>query len=189
MPSDVRSPSLAKPAPDAARLRSLRGIILDCDGVLTAGGLFYDESGRRLLRFDSKDGFGMAMLAKTEVKLAILSGRSVEIATQRFRELGVAHVRGRCRDKGEGVIELCAALGIAPSACAFVGDDLPDLPAFARVGLKVAVADAAPEARDAADWVTRARGGRGAVREICEAVLKARGDWQRWLATAHEGGR
>ncbi|MEK7706089.1 MAG: HAD hydrolase family protein [Myxococcota bacterium] len=182
MPPADRSASSTKAAPEASRLRSLRALVLDCDGVLTTGGLFYDESGRRLLRFDSKDGLGMAMLTKTEVKLAILSGRSVDIATQRFRELGVAHLRGRCRDKAEGVIELCAALNIAPSACAFVGDDLPDLRAFARVGLKIAVADAAPELHAAADWVTRARGGRGAVREICEAILKARGDWQRWLA-------
>jgi 3-deoxy-D-manno-octulosonate 8-phosphate phosphatase (KDO 8-P phosphatase) len=172
---------LAKPAPGESQLKTLRGLILDCDGVLTPGDLFYDTNGQRTLRFDSKDGFGLAMLCKTEVQVAVLSGRLVDIAEQRLRDVGIKLFRGECRDKAAGVRELCAAMFIEPAQCAFVGDDLPDLPAFRVVGLKIAVADAAPELHEAANWVTRNCGGRGAVREVCEAILKARGDWQRHL--------
>jgi len=172
---------LRKAAPAKARLRLLRGLILDCDGVLTPGDLFYDEQGHRWLRFDVKDGFALAVLCNSDVQVAVLSGRQVDIAELRLRDVGVKHFRGECRDKAAGVRELCAAMSIDPTACAFVGDDLPDLPAFRAVGLKIAVADAAPEVIAAAEWVTRLRGGRGAVREICETILKARGDWQAQL--------
>lgn len=167
--------------PADATLQAVQGLVLDCDGVLTPGDLYYDDTGRRLLRFCSKDSVGLALLCRSGFPVSILSGRPTDIAEQRFRELGIREFRST-RDKAQGLIELCATMAIPPSACAFVGDDVPDLWAFARAGLAIAVADAAPEVRAQADWVTQARGGEGAVREVCEAILRAKGEWQRWLA-------
>ena len=167
--------------PSESRLQALRAVVFDCDGVLTPGDLFYDEAGRRLLRFNARDGFGMALLCR-HVQVGILSGRPTDIAERRFRELGVSHFTAQCRDKAAGLQAMCAAMQVEPQQCAFVGDDLPDLPAYAVAGLAVAVGDAAPELRQHADWVTHAHGGQGAAREVAETILKARGDWQRWIA-------
>ena len=167
--------------PAAERLAAVAGLILDCDGVLTPGGLYYADDGRRWLRFDARDGFGIAALCRSGIPVAVLSGRPADIAELRLRELGVTLFEGRCHDKTEGIARICEQMGIEPSACAYVGDDLPDLAAFAAAGLAIAVADAASELLEAADWVTRSAGGRGAVREICEALLKAQGKWQRLL--------
>ena len=171
----------SKPTPDSARLEAVEGIIFDCDGVLTDRGLFYDERGTRILRFDARDGFGLALWRKAGLRAAILSGRPTDIASERFTSLGLAPIVGRCHDKRQGVIDVCEQMGLSPSACAFVGDDLPDLPAFSQVGLRIAVADAAPEIHQAADWILEARGGHGAAREICETILKLRGDWAAWV--------
>jgi 3-deoxy-D-manno-octulosonate 8-phosphate phosphatase (KDO 8-P phosphatase) len=170
-----------KGEPDSERLASLTGLVLDCDGVLTDGGLYYDGTGARLLRFDAKDGFGLALLCRAGIPVGVLSGRPTPIAERRLKELGVGHFLGQSGDKGEGLVAICAAMGLSPKDVAFVGDDMPDLAAFARAGLKVAVADAAPEVLADADWITTAPGGRGAVREICTAILQARGVWQRLL--------
>lgn len=158
------------------RLRALEALVFDCDGVLTRGELFYDEDGRRLLSFDVKDGAGIALLAKS-LPIGILSGRAVDIAEKRHRELGVRFFAGRCEDKAEGLLAMCREMGVAPSRCAFVGDDIADLAAYRVAGLRIAVAEAAPELLARADWVTESRGGAGAVREICELILRARGVW------------
>jgi len=165
-----------------SKLEGLRALILDCDGVLTPGDLIYDQHGIRSLRFNARDGLGLAVLCRSGVLVAVLSGRPVDIAEQRFRELGVSPFLGKCRDKARGVRQLCESLQIDPAQCAFMGDDLPDLPGFTAAGLKIAVADAVPELREVADWITKAEGGRGAVREVCEAILKARGDWDTLVA-------
>ncbi len=170
-----------KPAPEAAKLQAIEGVIFDCDGVLSDGGLFYDEQGSRTLRFDARDGFGLALWRKAKLSAAILSGRPTDIASERFRELGVNPIIGRCHDKRKGVRDICGEMGVAPEHCAFVGDDLPDLPAFSQVGLRIAVANAAPEVHEAADWILEASGGHGAAREVCETILKARGDWDAWV--------
>ena len=168
-------------APAPKTLRGLEAVFFDCDGVLTDAGLYYDDTGRRHLRFNAKDGLGLAMLCRTDVCVAILSGRPVDIARARHEELGVDRLIGNARDKRTALLELCEELKVSPERTAYVGDDLPDLGAFAACGLRIAVADAAREVRQSADWVTRASGGHGAAREVCEAILKARGDWDRWL--------
>ncbi|OGQ90181.1 MAG: hypothetical protein A2289_19790 [Deltaproteobacteria bacterium RIFOXYA12_FULL_58_15] len=159
-------------------LRGLKGLVLDCDGVLTPGDLIYDVQGNRLLRFNARDGLGLAVLRRSGFPVAILSGRPADIAEQRFRELGVNPFVGKCKDKNQGLLDICAQIGIPPRKCAFVGDDVADLPAFAACGLRIAVADAVSEVLRDADWITEAAGGRGAVREVCEAILKARGEWE-----------
>jgi 3-deoxy-D-manno-octulosonate 8-phosphate phosphatase (KDO 8-P phosphatase) len=173
-----------KLCPPAATLSQLQAIILDCDGVLTPGDLFYALDGGRLLRFSARDGFGLAMLCRTVVAVGVLSGRPVDIAQARLQELGVRSFVGQVRDKALGLQQMCAELGVEPQHTAFVGDDLPDLAAFSVAGLRIAVGDAAPEVQAAAHWITQAVGGRGAVREVCEAILKARGAWQQYIDQA-----
>jgi 3-deoxy-D-manno-octulosonate 8-phosphate phosphatase (KDO 8-P phosphatase) len=160
------------------RLRALQALVLDCDGVLTKGDLIYDDGGRRYLSFDVRDGAGIALLARSGFPLAVLSGRPADVAEHRHRELGVRHFVSDCHDKASGLTEVCKLMQVEPAACAYVGDDLPDLAAFRVAGLRIAVADAAIEVIEHADWVTERRGGAGAVREVCEAILKARGTWQ-----------
>lgn len=171
-----------KGTPAAPRLAALQGLILDCDGVLTTGELDYDETGRRTLRFHVRDGLALALLCRNGFAVGVLSGRPCDIAERRMRELGVRSFVGQCRDKAKGVIAMCQDWGIAPEHCAFVGDDIPDLAAYSVAGLPVAVADAAAEVLEAAQWITRAHGGRGAVREVGEAILKARGEWAKYVA-------
>lgn len=172
-----------KKIPSLDELKTIELIVLDCDGVLTDRGLIYDQNGTRLLRFDARDGFGLALFTRhSGKKAAILSGRPTDIAHHRFAELGLNPIRGRSRDKAKDVLEICDELGVAPAKTAFVGDDLPDLPAMAQVGIAIAVADAAPEVKAVTHWHLDAQGGQGAIREICETILKATGDWQSWLS-------
>jgi 3-deoxy-D-manno-octulosonate 8-phosphate phosphatase (KDO 8-P phosphatase) len=170
-----------KPAPSIGTLNNIEAIVFDCDGVLTDRGLFYDENGGRILRFDARDGFGIALWCRSGFKGSILSGRPIDIASKRFVELGMTELSGRCHDKREGLTKLCETWGVAPERVAFVGDDLPDLAAFCVAGLKIAVKDAAIEVQNSADWILHAAGGQGAAREVCETLLKARGTWQSWL--------
>ena len=160
------------------RLSSLQALILDCDGVLTPGSLIYDETGKRLLSFSARDGAGISLLARSGFPIAILSGRPVDIAWHRHRELGVRYFISDCQEKRQGLIDLAHKLKVDYAHCAFVGDDLPDLAAFSVAGLCIAVADAAYEVRERADWITERTGGCGAVREVCETILKAQGKWQ-----------
>ena len=169
--------------PSSEALKAIALIVLDCDGVLTDRGLLYDENGTRLLRFDARDGFGLALFTRhSGKKAAILSGRPTDIAHHRFAELGLNPIRGRSRDKAKDVLEICTELNVEPRNTAFVGDDLPDLPAMAQVGIAIAVADAAPEVKAITDWQLESTGGHGAILEVCETILKATGDWQTWLA-------
>jgi len=158
-------------------LNNIRAIVMDCDGVLTPGDIIYDQEGNRLLRFHARDGVGIAVAARVGLKLGILSGRSTDIAERRFAEIGVTAFIGHCRDKKEGLFEICKKLDVPPDHTAFVADDVPDLAAFAVVRLKVAVRNSAPEILNAADLILQTDGGHGAVRELCEAVLKSQGKW------------
>jgi 3-deoxy-D-manno-octulosonate 8-phosphate phosphatase (KDO 8-P phosphatase) len=171
----------SKPAPNIGTLNTIDAIVFDCDGVLTDRGLFYDENGRRMLRFDARDGFGIALWCRSGFKASILSGRPIDVASKRFTELGMEMLEGKCHDKRKGLTELCQKWDVDPERVAYVGDDLPDLSAFAVAGLKIAVKDAAFEILNSADWILHAKGGHGAAREVCETLLKARGTWQSWI--------
>lgn len=160
----------------AARIRLL---ILDVDGVMTDGRIILGDGGMEFKAFDVKDGHGIKMAQRAGIEVAFVTGRSSEAVEQRARELGVAQVRQGALRKGEAVDAILEALGLSPSQAAFVGDDLIDIPAMRRCGLAVAVADAHPEVIERADLVTTRQGGRGAVREIIEIILKARGDWEK----------
>lgn len=174
------------------KLEGIRGLLLDSDGVLTGSELYFDVLGQQLWRFHARDGAGLAMLCRSGIKVGVISGRPIDAVARRHRELGLDFFRGSCRDKAAGVDAACAHWQISPDRCAFVGDDWVDLAAFSRVRIKIAVADAAPEVRHAADGITQAAGGRGAVREVCEALLAQNGGLSRWLfgqdAPSGQGG-
>jgi 3-deoxy-D-manno-octulosonate 8-phosphate phosphatase (KDO 8-P phosphatase) len=157
------------------RARGVRLALFDVDGVLTDGRLWYGADGEALKSFHILDGHGLKMLAASGVATGLLSGRDSPAAAARARELGLAHVMLGASDKLARFGELAGRLGLQPSQCAFVGDDLPDLPVMRACGFAVAVANAVPEVKAAAHHVTIARGGEGAVREFCEFVMRAQG--------------
>jgi 3-deoxy-D-manno-octulosonate 8-phosphate phosphatase (KDO 8-P phosphatase) len=161
-------------APRASRIRLL---VLDVDGVLTDGGLFYGASGEETKRFHVHDGLALVAARKAGLQIAVLSSRASAAVTRRMTELGVSEVHQGVGDKAGALAALCERLGIPASAVAMMGDDLPDLAAMGQVGLALAPANAVAEVKRAAQWVARRRGGDGAVREAVEMLLKARRAW------------
>ncbi len=153
----------------------------DVDGVLTDGSLSFDSNGELIQTFYVRDGFGLVAARRAGIKIAWVSGRPSKVAQHRFNELGLDFCLLACDDKAAALLDLQKQLNIGPDACCFIGDDVPDLSAFTVCGLKVAVADAEPVVVSRADYITRARGGRGAVREIIDHMLTARGYWDMML--------
>jgi len=149
----------------------IRLLVLDVDGVLTDGRLYFGPRGEVLKVFHVRDGYGIVRLRRAGVEVAVISGRRSAMVRARCRELGIAHLYQGARDKLAVLTRLCARLRVAPDACACVGDDEPDLPLMRRVALSFAVADAHPSVRRAADVITRLPGGRGAVREVCDRLV------------------
>ena len=160
----------------AARARAVRLAIFDVDGVMTDGTLFIGAQGEAFKAFNILDGHGVKMLQSAGVAAAIISGRSSEAVARRAAELGIEHVVQGSSDKVAAFEALIAMLDLTGEQCAFVGDDLPDLAVMRRCGFAVAVANAAEAVKSAAHYVTRASGGRGAVREFCELVLAAQAE-------------
>jgi 3-deoxy-D-manno-octulosonate 8-phosphate phosphatase (KDO 8-P phosphatase) len=160
------------------RARAVRLVVFDVDGVLTDGTIYLGAQGEAFKAFNILDGHGVKMLQAAGIATAIISGRSSEAVSRRAAELAIAHVVQGSGDKAAALEALLAALGLDAAHCAFVGDDLPDLPAMRRCGLAVAVPNAVDAVKAAAHYVTRAAGGRGAVREFCELVLRAQGHLQ-----------
>jgi len=158
----------------AARLAAVRLVAMDVDGVLTDGGIWYTDRGDELKRFDVRDGQGLVLLRDAGVITAVITRRHSEIVERRARELGIVEVHQDATDKGAVVQGILARHGVGAAHACYVGDDLGDLPAMAIVGVPVAVADAVPAVTRAAIYVTRARGGRGAIRELCNLILSAR---------------
>lgn len=166
------SAATAIPVTDAAA--RVRLLVLDVDGVLTDGRLYYAARGEALKVFHVRDGLGLKLLMAGGIKVAVISGRRSSITGSRCRELGVRHLLQGVEDKLAAFRRLRDRLGLVSGACACVGDDIPDVPLMREVGLSFAVADAHPQARSAAHVVTRLPGGKGAVREICDYLLDAR---------------
>ena len=158
----------------AARIRLL---VLDVDGVLTDGGLYYGPSGEETKRFDVQDGFAMVEARRAGLTVAVLSGRSSAAVARRMEELGIAEVHQGIRDKDAVLSGLMSRLGLDPADVAMMGDDLADLPSMKRAGLALAPANAVAEVREAAHWVSHRAGGAGAVRDALELLLKARSAW------------
>ncbi len=157
-----------------AKLSAIRLVAFDVDGVFTDGRFYLSDAGVETKVFDTQDGFGVRLLLNAGVEVAVISGRASGAVERRMAELGVAHVVLGCKDKVTALQELAASLGIAVSECAYVGDDVPDLPLLDTVGFSIAVANAVPAVRKQCLHVTSAYGGRGAVREVCELVVNAK---------------
>lgn len=161
----------------AARAAKVRLLVLDVDGVLTDGRVVYDDAGRELKFFDVRDGHGIKLWQRAGYRMAWLSGRGCEANRVRARELGVDPLLEQVKVKLPALQELIDRQGLNPEQVAFMGDDLIDLPPMRAVGLALAPADAIPEVRETAHWVAGLPGGRGAVRQAIEFLLKSSGAW------------
>jgi YrbI family 3-deoxy-D-manno-octulosonate 8-phosphate phosphatase len=161
-----------------SRLAAVELLLLDVDGVLTDGGVTWNNEGIEQKTFHIRDGLGLRLWARAGLKVGIVTGRASRIVQLRAEELGIAIVRQGVEDKLATAAAILAECGVSWERTAFIGDDLPDLPVVMRCGLGVAVADACPELRAAARLVTTLRGGQGAVREFIERALRARGGWE-----------
>lgn len=162
---------------DGELLGRVRLVAFDVDGTLTDGRILMDGDGTDRVAFHVRDGLGIRLLADAGVAVAFLSGRKTEVVAARARVLGLQHALAGVRNKAEELSRIAREVGVDLSETAFVGDDVQDLPAFAAAGTTVAVADAVPEVRAAADLVLEARGGAGAARELAERLLRAQGKW------------
>ncbi len=165
-----------------ARAAQIRLLVLDVDGVLTDGSVFIGADGEPFKPFHIHDGKGVAMLRRAGLPVAVITARESAALRRRAAEIGIDPVCQGVGDKAARLHSLAADLDLPLSAVAYVGDDLPDLRATGLVGLAVAVADAHPRLLAACHWQTRRPGGRGAVREVCELLLAARGELQEALA-------
>ena len=163
------------------KLKHIRLLLLDVDGVLTDGGIIYNDEGGEIKIFNAKDGLGLRLAMTAGIEVGIVTGRKAEALRHRCENLGIRYLFDGVGDKANILTEIVTQTGIDPDQAAFVGDDLPDLPIMKRVGLAIAVADAHAIIRERADWTTTAPGGRGAVREVCEALLTAKGLWDEIL--------
>ena len=164
------------------RARTLEWLLFDVDGVFTDGRLLYGAEGEAWKVFHVRDGLGLRLAQKAGLKLGILSGRGNAALDFRARELGIDAVIQERSDKDAAFAEFLAEQGTAPERVAYLGDDLLDLPVMRRCALSFAPADAVPEVRERADRVLANAGGATVVREMCELILRARGDWQRLVA-------
>jgi YrbI family 3-deoxy-D-manno-octulosonate 8-phosphate phosphatase len=153
-------------------------ILSDVDGVLTDGGIAFDNQGVESKQFHIRDGMGIKLWQRAGYRFGLVTGRSSQIVRIRAAELGIDLVRQAAEDKFPATQQIAEELGLRLDQICYIGDDLPDLPAIRAVGFGVAVADAAAEVRAAAHWTTTQPGGRGAVREVIELILKSQGRWE-----------
>ncbi len=163
------------------RIKPIRLLLMDVDGTLSDGRLYYNDEWVESKAFDVTDGFGISLLHSQGVKTGIVTGRESRIVTERARELGVEIVyQGRFR-KDDVLAKILKEQNLDEGQVAFIGDDLFDLPILLRVGFSAAPADAHPEVRKRVHFVSKRNGGRGAVRELCEVILKVQGHWENIL--------
>ncbi len=162
-----------------AKAKEIKLLLLDVDGVLTDGGIFLDDRGVETKRFDVRDGQGITLLQRTGVQVGIITGRSSKVVSYRARELGVTMVYQGVGDKAEIYDEIKRKTGLKDNQIAYIGDDIGDLPVLRRAGLAITVRNSWSGLKSAVDYVTQADGGRGAVREVVEWLLRAGGHWQK----------
>ncbi len=158
-------------------LSQIRLLLLDVDGVLTDGRIVYDDQGGEQKAFDVKDGHGLKLLQRAGFEVGIITGRQSSVVARRADELGIRLVCQGAKDKRIPFREFLTQLALEPHQVAYVGDDLVDLPILLKVGFSATVADAVDEVKQCVDFVTQRPGGRGAVREICDHLLRASGQW------------
>jgi len=164
------------------RAQPVKLMIFDVDGVMTDGSLFYTDAGEEIKAFNSLDGHGLKMLTGTGVQLAIITGRTSRLVEHRARNLGVQHLIQGAHDKLASFEQLLLETGYTAEQCGYMGDDVIDLPVMRRVNFAVAVPDSPTLVRQHAHYVTGARGGHGAVREVCEFIMQAQGTFDALMA-------
>lgn len=171
-----------------AKAKAIKMVIFDVDGVLTNGSLIIGDDGQEYKAFHSRDGHGIKMLLKTGVEVAIITGRTSEVVNHRIRDLGIKTVYQGQHDKTIAFADLLASKNLTADECAYVGDDVVDLPVMGQVGLAIAVQDAHPMVTQHAHWQTPSKGGQGAGRDVCEMIMEAQGHLQSELQSyLHQG--
>ena len=168
--------------PAAERAGRVKLMIFDVDGVLTDGGLRYGPDGELFKTFNALDGHGIKLLQQFGVKAAIISARNSPVVAKRAADLGIAVLMQGVHDKRRAFEQVLSELNIAAADCGFMGDDVIDLPVMTRVAFAVSVPNGHPEVRARAHYVSEARGGQGAVREVCDFILHAQGNYEAALA-------
>jgi 3-deoxy-D-manno-octulosonate 8-phosphate phosphatase (KDO 8-P phosphatase) len=171
----VNSDQIAEVERRAARIKLL---LMDCDGVLTDGRLELLENGDEQKTFHARDGQGISLFHRAGLKTGIISGRTSSAVERRAQDLEMAYVRQYAKDKVKALDEILVLAKVTRHECAYIGDDVGDIPVMSRVELAFAVADAAAETKQAAHFVTEQAGGHGAVREVTDLILKAQGRWE-----------
>jgi 3-deoxy-D-manno-octulosonate 8-phosphate phosphatase (KDO 8-P phosphatase) len=156
-----------------AKAKNIKLVIFDVDGVLTDGSIIIGDDGEEYKAFHSRDGHGMRLLQYTGVEIAIITGRTSKVVEHRMNNLGISHVFQGQQVKLPAYERLIKQLGLTHDQCAYVGDDWVDLAIMHRVGLAIAVQDAAPLVKKHAHWTTPTNGGKGAAREVCELIMEA----------------
>ncbi|MFK5984200.1 MAG: 3-deoxy-manno-octulosonate-8-phosphatase KdsC [Pseudomonadota bacterium] len=164
------------------KAKNIRLLICDIDGVMTDGSLFFGDNGQEYKAFNALDGHGIKMLQDTGVKVAILTGRTSNIVLHRMKNLSVELIYQGQSDKRIGYQQLLEDLNIKAEQVAYIGDDVIDLPVMTKVGLAIAVANAHPLVKKHADMITENRGGHGAVRELCDFLLQAQGNYEQLMS-------
>jgi 3-deoxy-D-manno-octulosonate 8-phosphate phosphatase (KDO 8-P phosphatase) len=160
-----------------SRAEKIKLLILDVDGVLTNGRIVINDRGEEIKAFHVRDGQGLRQLMGAGIEVVLITGRSSKALTHRAEDLGIREIHQGVKDKDALLKKITLEKQCRQDQVCCVGDDLPDIPMFRHAGLRVAVSDAVPEVKAASNWVTRLKGGEGAVREVCELILKSQGKW------------
>jgi 3-deoxy-D-manno-octulosonate 8-phosphate phosphatase (KDO 8-P phosphatase) len=165
-----------------ARAKQIKVVIFDVDGVMTDGGLMIGDDGQEYKTFNSQDGLGMKLLRQSGIQMAIITGRSSKVVTQRAESTGVAHFYQGVEDKLVAFNDLVKKMNIKPEEAAFMGDDIVDVPPMIRCGLAITVPGSPESVKQRAHYVTQKHAGHGAVREVCEMIMQAQGTLEAQLA-------
>jgi 3-deoxy-D-manno-octulosonate 8-phosphate phosphatase (KDO 8-P phosphatase) len=160
------------------KLKKIKILILDVDGVMTDGRIIMDDEGRELKNFDVRDGHGLKVLQRYGIKVALLTGRKSKVVEYRAKDLDIKDVYQKVFNKKEVFEKILMKHKLSADEAAYMGDDIIDIPVLNRAGFSVAVADALDVVKKSVDYITKNKGGRGAVREVCEMILQAQGKWQ-----------
>ncbi|MGN6651753.1 KdsC family phosphatase [Trinickia sp.] len=175
---------MAAPLTASERASRVKLMIFDVDGVLTDGSLMFTAAGDTMKSFNSMDGHGLKLLGEAGIRTAIITGRRSDIVLARAQELRVSHIYQGAADKIEAFADLMREADVTAEQCGYMGDDWPDLGVLTRCGFAAAPANAHPEVIARAHWVSEARGGQGAAREVCDAILRAQHRYDALLAAA-----
>ncbi len=160
------------------KIQNIKLLILDVDGVLTDGKIVYTDGGEQIKAFDVKDGHGLKLLMRSGTEVVLITGRESKVVLHRARDLGIQEVYQKVTNKIEVYDKIIKEKNLEDKNVGFIGDDLIDIPVLKRVGFSAAVEDAIPEVKEIVDYVTSKKGGEGAVREVCELLLKSQNKWE-----------